>query len=116
MLKEIVIAIESYFRAHRFISKHRLWKWIIIPGILYMLLFMAGMYVFWQSSDAAVSYITGRLGIDSQTIMSARRRRAYSNRYHLSAIRASRTSPDPADRRGARPTRRLHSTPADPLA
>lgn len=64
MLKEIVIAIESYFRAHRFISKHRLWKWIIIPGILYMLLFMAGMYVFWQSSDAAVSYITGSLGID----------------------------------------------------
>lgn len=64
MLKEIVIAIESFFKAHRFIRKHRLWKWIIIPGIFYMVLFIAGMYVFWQSSDAAVSYITGRLGID----------------------------------------------------
>lgn len=64
MLKEIITAIESYFRAHRFISKHRLWKWIIIPGVLYMFLFMAGMYVFWQSSDAAVSYITASLGID----------------------------------------------------
>ncbi len=64
MLKEIIIAIESYFKAHRFISKHRLWKWIIIPGILYTILFMAGMYVFWKSSDAAVSYLTHSLGID----------------------------------------------------
>lgn len=64
MLKEIVIAIESYFKAHRFISKHRLWKWILIPGILYMIVFLFGMYIFWMSSDAAVSYITGRLGID----------------------------------------------------
>lgn len=63
MLKEIIIAIESYFKAHRFISKHRLWKWIIIPGLLYMILFIVGMYVFWQSSDAAVSYITSKLGI-----------------------------------------------------
>jgi CysZ protein len=64
LLKEIVIAIESFFKAHRFIRKHRLWKWIIIPGFLYMLLFIFGMYVFWESSNAVVSYISGRLGID----------------------------------------------------
>ena len=64
MLKEIVIAVESYFKAHRFIRNHGLWKWILIPGILYMALFLAGMYFFWQSSDAAVSYLTHRLGID----------------------------------------------------
>lgn len=64
MLKEIVIAIDSYFKAHRFIRRHRLWKWILVPGFLYMLLFLAGMYVFWQSSDAAVTYLTSRLGID----------------------------------------------------
>ena len=64
MLKEIVIAIESYFKAHRFIRNNRLWKWILIPGLFYMLLFLAGMYLFWQSSDAAVSYLTSRLGID----------------------------------------------------
>jgi CysZ protein len=64
LLKEIVIAIESYFKAHRFIRKHRLWKWIIIPGLFYMLLFVAGMYLFWQSSDVAVTYFTSKLGID----------------------------------------------------
>ena len=64
MLKEIVIAIESFFKAHRFIRKHKLWKWIIIPGLFYMLMFLAGMFVFWQSSNAVVSYISGTLGID----------------------------------------------------
>jgi CysZ protein len=64
LLKEIVIAIESFFKAHRFIRKHRLWKWIIIPGLFYMVLFLFGMYVFWHSSDVVVSYISGRLGID----------------------------------------------------
>lgn len=64
MLKEIVIAIQSYFRAHQFISKHRLWKWILIPGLLYTILFIVGMYFFWQSSDNVVSYISELFGID----------------------------------------------------
>jgi CysZ protein len=64
LLKEIVIAIQSYFRAHRFISKYRLWKWIMVPGIVYTLLFIVGMYFFWSSSDAVVTYISHRLGID----------------------------------------------------
>ncbi|WEK36277.1 MAG: EI24 domain-containing protein [Candidatus Pseudobacter hemicellulosilyticus] len=64
MLKEIVIAVQSYFRAHRFISNHRMWKWILIPGILYTLLFMVGMYFFWISSDNAVTWLSHRLGID----------------------------------------------------
>lgn len=64
MLKEIVIAIQSFSRAHQFISKHRLWKWILIPGILYMILFGVGMYYFWTSSDEAVSYLSRLIGID----------------------------------------------------
>ena len=64
MLKEIVIAIQSYFRAHRFISKNRLWKWIIWPGVFYSLLFIVGMYIFWASSDNVITYISHRLGID----------------------------------------------------
>jgi CysZ protein len=47
-----------------FIRKHRLWKWIIIPGLIYMILFLGGAWAFWQSSDAAVSWLTGRIGID----------------------------------------------------
>ncbi|UAY51409.1 EI24 domain-containing protein [Ferruginibacter albus] len=57
MLKEIVIAIQSYFQAHRFINKHRLWKWILIPGIIYAILFFAGIYLFWISSNHAIDYL-----------------------------------------------------------
>lgn len=64
MLKEIVIAIQSYSKAHQFISKHKLWKWIIIPGVLYTLLFCVGMYLFWDSSNAAVTWLSKFIGIE----------------------------------------------------
>ena len=63
MLKEIIIAIQSFFEAHNFIRKHRLWKWIVIPGIVYMLLFVAGIILFIKSSNAAVTLVSDKLGI-----------------------------------------------------
>jgi CysZ protein len=61
LLKELVIAIQSYGEAHRFIKQHRLWKWILIPGIIYTLLFIVGIYFFWISADNAIDWI-GRHG------------------------------------------------------
>lgn len=63
MLKEIIIAIDAYFRAHRFITKHRLWKWILLPGALYALLFCAGMYLFIRSSNQTVYYLSSMIGL-----------------------------------------------------
>jgi CysZ protein len=63
VLKEIIIAFQSYAKAHHFIKTHRLWKWIIIPGILYSILFLVGIYFFWDSASVVVSWL-GRLGID----------------------------------------------------
>ena len=63
MLKEIIIAIQSFFEAHNFIRKHRLWKWIVIPGVVYMLLFVAGIILFIKSSNAAVTLASDKLGI-----------------------------------------------------
>jgi CysZ protein len=65
LLKEIVIAIQSYFDAHQFIRKHNLWKWILIPGIIYTILFMAGMYFFWNSSDSAVTWLSKSIGLET---------------------------------------------------
>jgi len=65
LLKEIIIAIQSYGEAHNFIRKHRLWKWIIIPGVLYTLLFIFGMYLFWQSSNDAVTWISQQIGLET---------------------------------------------------
>jgi CysZ protein len=64
LLKEIIIAIQSYVKAHHFISTHKLWKWIIIPGILYTILFCVGIYFFWESSNMAVSWLSRVIGIE----------------------------------------------------
>lgn len=57
MLKEIIIAIQSFAQAHRFIVKHRLWKWILIPGLIYTILFIIGIYLFWKSSNSAIEFV-----------------------------------------------------------
>ncbi len=64
LLKELVIAFQSWAEAHRFIQQHRFWKWIIVPGIIYTALFIAGMIIFWQSSDNAVSWASSQLRIE----------------------------------------------------
>ncbi|MBS1925123.1 MAG: EI24 domain-containing protein [Bacteroidetes bacterium] len=63
MLKEIVIAIQSYLEAHRFISRHKLWKWILVPGFLYTLMFMAGIWLFWVTSNEATQLLLNKTGI-----------------------------------------------------
>lgn len=65
MLKEIVTAIQSYYKAHQFISKHRLWKWIIIPGIVYMLLFCISMYFFGKSASNVIEHLSSVTGISN---------------------------------------------------
>jgi CysZ protein len=64
LLKEIVIALQAYRKAHVFIGKHNLWKWILIPGFCYMILFSVGIYFFWISADGAVSQLSQLIGID----------------------------------------------------
>lgn len=62
MLKEIVIAIQSYYDAHNFIRKNNLWKWIFIPGIIYTILFAVGIYFFWMSTGNAVAWLSEKTG------------------------------------------------------
>ncbi len=57
MFKEIIISLQSYFEAHRFIQKHKLWKWIVIPGLIYALLFAISMIVFGKSASHFIQWI-----------------------------------------------------------
>jgi len=63
VLKEIIIAIQAYFQAHKFIRKHKLWKWILIPGILYMLLFCVSMYYFGKTSNNFIEWLNIKTGL-----------------------------------------------------
>ncbi len=49
--------------AHQFIVKHKLWKWILIPGLIYTILFLGGMLLFWTSSNNAIEFILIRSGV-----------------------------------------------------
>ncbi len=64
MLKDIIIAIQSYAGAHRFIIKHKLWKWTLIPGLIYSVMFCVGIYLFWRSSDWAIWQLLHVSGLD----------------------------------------------------
>ncbi len=59
----MIIAIQAYFEAHRFIRKHNLWKWILVPGIIYAVLFMVGMHFFSQTSSNFIESIILRTGL-----------------------------------------------------
>jgi CysZ protein len=63
LLEEIITAISSYFKAHRFIVKNKLWKWIFIPGIIYALLFVIGIYFFWESTAFIIDFIFTKTGL-----------------------------------------------------
>jgi CysZ protein len=63
LLKELIISFQSYYQAHLFIRRHKLWKWIVIPGILYAILFCIGFCFFLKSSNAAIGHLTALLGI-----------------------------------------------------
>jgi len=63
MLKEIIISIQAYFEAHQFIKKHKLWKWILIPGLFYAILFVIGIYYFWISSNVATAWMLTKFGV-----------------------------------------------------
>lgn len=64
MFKDIVIAIQAYGRAHRFIRQHNLWKWIIVPGIFYMLVFVVSMYLFGKSATSVIEYVGVSSGLN----------------------------------------------------
>lgn len=63
LLEEIILSLQSYFKAHRFVVKNKLWKWILIPGILYAILFFTGFYFFWTSAGAVLDWVLVKTGV-----------------------------------------------------
>ena len=65
MFKELIIAIQSFFDAHKFISKNNLWKWIVLPGLFYAFLFTIGLYFFGKTSFSVTEFILLKTGLKS---------------------------------------------------
>jgi CysZ protein len=63
LLKEIIISIQAYFKAHQFIKEHKLWKWILLPGIIYTLLFVISIYFFSKTANGFTEWLTLKVGL-----------------------------------------------------
>lgn len=63
MLKEIIISIQAYFKAHQFIKKHKLWKWILLSGIIYTFLFVISMIFFGKTATSFIEWLTLKAGL-----------------------------------------------------
>jgi len=63
LLKEIIISIQSYYKAHAFVKKHKLWKWIIIPGIIYTILFLISMYFLSSPPIIFIEWLSLKTGL-----------------------------------------------------
>src|ERR1700759_2809837 len=42
---------------------HRLWKWIVIPGLVYLVLFCVSMYFFGKSASNVIEYLSHVTGL-----------------------------------------------------
>lgn len=65
MFKEIIISIQAFAKAHALVKKHRLWKWIFIPGIIYMILFIVSMIFLWNTHSSVIAWFNTTTGIQS---------------------------------------------------
>jgi CysZ protein len=63
LLTEIIISFQSYYKAHAFIRTHKLWKWIIIPGIIYTALFVLSMIYFIDTANSFNEWLTLKTGL-----------------------------------------------------
>jgi len=63
LLKDIIIAIKAYGQAHAFIRRHNLWKWIIIPGLVYMVMFCISIYFFGKSANYVIEFLSVKTGV-----------------------------------------------------
>jgi CysZ protein len=63
LFKDIIISIRSFFQAHRFIKQHKLFKWVLLPGIIYTLLFMVSMYFFSTTANTFIKWMSVTTGL-----------------------------------------------------
>ena len=57
--------MQSWGDARLFIRQHHTFKWIIGPGLIYTVLFIAAMYLFWSSSSDVVAWMNRQLNIET---------------------------------------------------
>ena len=63
MFKELIISIGAFFKAYSFITKKNVVKWILIPGILYSLVFIFSIYFFLHTYNNFIEWMILKTGL-----------------------------------------------------
>lgn len=63
MLQELVLIARSWKQAQLFSRRHKLLREMIVPGIVYSVLFLTGIYFFFSSANAVTDWIGRTVGV-----------------------------------------------------
>lgn len=63
MLKELIIALQSFGKAHRLILNCKLWKWILVPGVFYAVIFVIAFMFFAHTCNGFFAWISAKTGL-----------------------------------------------------
>lgn len=63
MFKGFVLGLKSYFKAHEFIKEHKLWIYVVAPGIMNLVLFLTTFLIGWHYSDQLTIYFLDLFGM-----------------------------------------------------
>jgi CysZ protein len=63
LLKEITIAIQAFFKAHQLIIKKNNYKWLLLAGVIYALIFAIGLWFFFTTSSHFTEALMERTNI-----------------------------------------------------
>ncbi len=67
LFKDIALGIRSYYQAHQFIVKHRLWVFLLIPGLINLVLFSIMGYYAWQYSSEVTDWFFEWIGFNGSS-------------------------------------------------
>jgi len=66
MFKNFSLGITTYSEAHRFIKKHKLWGYVVLPGILNIILLTIIIILGWNFAAQITDYIFDLLGLNKE--------------------------------------------------
>lgn len=67
MLKGVTLGVKSYSKAHDFIKEHKLWAYVVAPGIMNLLLFVVTLLIGWHYSDELTAYFMDLFGMNNSS-------------------------------------------------
>jgi CysZ protein len=61
--KELVLGLRTYIDAHEFIRQHKMWGYVLLPGVINLVLFTVSIIIGWHYTDELTHWFFGVLGL-----------------------------------------------------